>query len=282
MEGGSQTGRSPLERQRAALDTVIETIDFQEPDICFIQEIDTKSHRSYNLDQLYTAVSGFPGYQALFAVNFKSPFVPVPVKSPIGRVESGIAVFSRYSTTLAERHQLPGSYGWPVSIFHLKRCALVSRLPSPTAGKDWILINIHLTAYGDGGQRLQQLEYLKELITGFYNEGHYVVVGGDWNSMFPGVTKQQFGEYTTPEEYLFWLQEIPSGWTPENWQWCYDAEIPTCRTLEQPYRAGENFTTIIDGFLVSPNLRVDEVNGFNLRFENTDHNPVAITVSIRN
>ena len=108
-----------------------------------------------------------------------------------------------------------------------------------------------------------------------------MVVGGDWNSMFPGTGKEDFGSYTTSEENLFWVQTIPEGWTPDDWQWCYDADVPTARTLEQPYKAGENFTCIIDGFLVSPNLRVDEVQGYNLRFEHSDHNPVAITVSIR-
>ncbi len=281
MEGGSIMERSPLENQRKSLDTIIKKINLQEPDICFIQEIDTASRRSFKVDQLYTAITGLKKYEALHALNFKSPFVPVPVKAPIGKVESGIATFSRFSTFNAERRQLPGRYSWPVRIFHLKRCALLCQIPSPVAGKNWYLINIHLTAYGDGGQRAKQLEYLKKEITGLYAEGHYVVVGGDWNSLFPGVTKDQFGTYTTPEEYLFWLQSVPSDWTPENWQWCYDAEVPTARSLEQPYKAGENFTCIIDGFLVSPNLRVEEVKGIDFRFENTDHNPVAITVSIR-
>ena len=281
MEGGTSTERSPLANQRTAIDFIIKEIAHQDPDICFIQEIDKNSHRSFGLDQLYAAVSGLQNYETFYALNFKSPFVPVPVKAPIGKVNSGVATLTRYSADSAERLQLPGKQSWPVSIFHLKRCALITRIPSPEKGKDWCIINVHLTAYGDGGMRVQQLEYLKELITNLYSEGHYIVVGGDWNSMFPGVSKEQFGAYTTKEEYLFWLQSIPKDWTPDNWQWCYDAEVPTARTLEQPYKAGENFTCIIDGFLVSPNLRVDEVTGFNFRFKHSDHNPTAITVSIR-
>ncbi|HAK44524.1 MAG TPA: hypothetical protein DCO79_01195 [Spirochaeta sp.] len=281
MEGGTSTAPSPLKNQRESLDEVIAFIDRQEADICMIQEIESGSKRSFRVDQVYTASSALKNYEIYYALNFKSPFVPVPVKAPIGKVESGIALMSRFSVDAAERRQLPGSFSWPVKIFHLKRCALISSIPSPVEGKNWYIINVHLTAYGDGGMRQLQLDYLKKLITDLYSEGHYVVVGGDWNSMFPGTGKDAFGDYTTAEEHLFWLQSIPDGWTPENWQWCYDSEVPTSRTLEQPYKAGENFTCIIDGFLVSPNLRVDEVEAYNLRFEHSDHNPTAITVSIR-
>ncbi len=281
LEGGTGPSRAPLERQRDALDSIIETIDLQEPDVCFLQEVDIKSRRSYKVDELYAVSSGLRDYQVNFALNYKNPFIPLPLSSPIGGVKSGIAVFSRYKTSSTERLQLPGQYDWPVRMFFLKRCAIVSRIPSPEAGRDWILINIHLTAYGDGNQRSQQLAYLKELITDFYDEGHYVVVGGDWNSLFPGMDKNHFGAYSTLEEHLGWVQLIPEEWTPDNWQWCYDAEVPTSRSLEKPYKKGENFTCIIDGFLVSPNLRVDEVRGYDLRFEHSDHNPVSITVSIR-
>lgn len=281
LEGGTSTERTPLSRQRENLDNIIDFIGSQEADVCFIQEVDTSSQRSYKVDQLYTLASRLTGYEVYYGLNYKSPFVPSPVKFPIGKVESGLTTMSRFAVEQAERHQLPGSFSWPVKIFHLKRCLLVSRIPSPVENKYWYLINLHISAYDDGSMRAQQLEYIKELITALYEDGHYVVAGGDWNSLFPGVEKDSFGSYTTDEEHLFWLQKIPDGWTPADWQWCYDKNVPTARSLDQPYVEGENFTTIIDGFLVSPNLRVDEVKGYNLRFEYSDHNPVAVTVSIR-
>ena len=282
MEGGSQKGRNSIESYRTALDNMIEFIGKQEPDICFLQEVDTKSYRSYKIDQSYILASAFSGYEQYYGLNFKSPFVPVPVQAPIGRVRSGVLTMSRFAVSEASRHSLPGSYGWPVKVFHLKRCALVSVIPSAVEGKEFYLINVHLSAYDNGNLRKQQLEYLKNFITARYNEGHYVIAGGDWNSLFPGVSVEDFGPYTTEEQYLFWVQKIPEDWTPADWQWCFDKNIPTVRSLERPYKKGENFTSIIDGFLVSPNLKVDQVRGFNLNFENTDHNPVSVTVSIRN
>ncbi|MBI9106516.1 MAG: endonuclease/exonuclease/phosphatase family protein [Spirochaetales bacterium] len=281
MEGGSQKGRNSIDAHREALDDIIGFISKQEPDICFLQEVDTKSHRSYKIDQSYVLASSFGDYEQYYGKNYSCAFVPMPIQAPIGKVESGILTMSRFSINESSRHSLPGSYSWPVKVFHLKRCAVVSILPSAVSGKFWYLINIHLSAYGNGSMRAQQLEYLRTFMTERYNEGHYVVIGGDWNSMFPGVTMDDFGDYTTPEEYLFWVQKIPENWTPSNWQWCYDNNVPTSRSLEQPFKEGENFTTLIDGFLVSPNLKVRDVKAYNLKFKSSDHNPTTITVSIR-
>lgn len=281
MEGGNQKGRNSIDAHRKALDNIIEFIGKQEPDICFLQEVDTKSFRSHKIDQSYTLSAAFNGYEQYFGINFKSPFVPVPVQAPMGRIESGILTMSRFAVSEASRQSLPGSYSWPVKIFHLKRCAVVSIIPSAIEGKSWYLVNVHLSAYDNGDMRIQQLEYLKTFMTDRYNEGQYVVVGGDWNSLFPGVAMEDFAPFTTTEEDLFWVKQIPEDWTPPNWQWCYDKNIPTVRSLEKPFIEGENFTGIIDGFLVSPNLRVDQVRAFDLNFENTDHNPTSITVSIR-
>ncbi len=281
MEGGKNSRAESVEAVRKSLDGILEFAQLQEPDIYFIQEADSGSRRSFNIDQVKTITSVLGQYEAWYGINYKSLFVPYPASSPMGKVKSGILTLSRFSTDSAQRLSLPGSFGWPVKLFHLKRCAVITRFPSAVEGKDWCIVNLHLSAYGDGSMREQQLEYVKQLLTGLYNEGHYVVAGGDWNSIFPGMDMDSFGPYTTPAENLFWVKSIPDGWTPADWQWCYDRDIPTSRSLEKPYRGGENFTTVIDGFLVSPNLKVDDIRGFNLGFEYTDHNPVSLTVSIR-
>ena len=107
MEGGESTARSPLEDQRKALDAMISFIDGQEPDICLLQEVDTASKRSFRADQLYTVANAFKDYEIYHALNYKSPFIPLPAAEPIGRVESGIALLSRFSIDSAVRRQLP-------------------------------------------------------------------------------------------------------------------------------------------------------------------------------
>jgi hypothetical protein len=44
---------------------------------------------------------------------------------------------------------------------------------------------------------------------------------------------------------------------------------------------GENYVTTIDGYIVSPNVEVLEVNGYDLGFEYTDHQPVRLGVQAR-
>ncbi|MBN2604249.1 MAG: endonuclease/exonuclease/phosphatase family protein, partial [Bacilli bacterium] len=54
----------------------------------------------------------------------------------------------------------------------------------------------------------------------------------------------------------------------------------TVRSDDAPYVEGVNFETIIDGFLLSPNITVDAVFGNDLAFENSDHNPVTIIFTL--
>lgn len=281
LEGGAQRKPPPEAEQQASLQRVAAFLARQDPDIALLQEVDSNSRRSYRVDQTALMAGALPDHDSRYALNYKCLFVPVPPAAPIGRVRSGVQTLGRFPPVSAERHSLPGEPSWPVRLFHLKRCALVTRFPSAVPGRDWIIINLHLSAYGDGTQRQQQLAYLKAFIQDRYREGHYVVAGGDWNSLFPGLSRDQFGPYETAEEHLFWLQRIPEGWTPGGWQWCYDPAVPTSRSLDRPYREGRNFTAVIDGFLVSPNLAVEEVEGVPLGFRDSDHNPVLVTVAPR-
>ena len=250
-------------------------------DIYFLQEVDQASSRTFDINQKNEIIDVFPGFNAWFANNFKVQFVPSPISDPIGRVDSGILTLSKWNSKDTYRHQLPGDYPWPTWIFHLKRCLTIIKIKSSIDNRDWVMINLHLSAYDAGGTlRKQQLEYVKNLMQKHYNDGNYVIVGGDWNSLFPGVTMNSFGTYTTSEENLFWVQNIEDEWTPDKWQWVFDKKIPTCRSLEKPYTKSENFTTIIDGFIVSPNVEVVTVKGIDLGFENSDHNPVLMNVKL--
>lgn len=281
LEGGEQRRSPELPRQEASLSHILSFLQDRSPDVAFLQEVDRRSSRSHKIDQAQQITEELDDYHSYFALNYNCLFVPAPLSAPLAKMRSGVQLLSRYPVELAQRHRLPGSYNWPVRLFHLKRCALISRVPSAIQGRDWVLINLHLSAYGNGSQRRQQLDYLKEYMLKQYQQGHFVIAGGDWNSLFPGVSKKQFGSYETDEEHLFWLQSIPEGWTPENWQWCYDRSVPTSRSLDRPYMKGENFTAVIDGFLISPNLEMDSVQGWDLGFLESDHNPVSIRVSIK-
>ncbi|MDR4174422.1 endonuclease/exonuclease/phosphatase family protein, partial [Bacillus nitratireducens] len=38
---------------------------------------------------------------------------------------------------------------------------------------------------------------------------------------------------------------------------------------------GENFDTIIYGLIVSPQVEIAKVDGYDLKFDNSEHNPVS-------
>jgi endonuclease/exonuclease/phosphatase family metal-dependent hydrolase len=50
--------------------------------------------------------------------------------------------------------------------------------------------------------------------------------------------------------------------------------------LKAAYKAGETATFVIDFFLVSPGLEVEEVRVLNKDFAHSDHQPVYLRVKI--
>lgn len=277
MDGGKQVGAASPERVRENLSAVKTYLHKQNPDVILLQEVDDRAKRTFNIDQVQDITASLPKYAWTRARNFLSPFVPVPVTRPLGRVQSGLLSLSRYAISHALRHQLPGDYNWPVRVFHLKRCLQELRFKAAD-GHDWVIINLHLSAFDKGGfLRRQQMQYLRGLILKIARQGHHVVVGGDWNQAFPGLTPSSF---TYSDAQPGWFQLADADWTPKGWHWFYDAKHASLRATNKPYRRGENFLTTVDGWLLSPDLQAQAAHCENLDFANSDHNPVQIRVSL--
>ncbi|MBO5501422.1 MAG: endonuclease, partial [Clostridia bacterium] len=82
----------------------------------------------------------------------------------------------------------------------------------------------------------------------------------------------------------------PDGWQPglmtelpEGLRYVYDAANPTCRSLQRPYAGDRNATQfyVIDGFILSDNLKVNHVETVDLNFLHSDHNPVLLQVTLQ-
>ena len=52
--------------------------------------------------------------------------------------------------------------------------------------------------------------------------------------------------------------------------------MATCRGADIPYEPGVNYTTVVDGFIVSDNVAARAEN-IDADFAFSDHNPVALT-----
>jgi TPR repeat protein/endonuclease/exonuclease/phosphatase family metal-dependent hydrolase len=283
MDGGKTSKPDNVETVRKNLEGIRKKITDIHADIVLLQEVDVMSSRSFNIMQPVEIMGDHKGYDVWFATNFRTFFVPVPVTSPMGRVWSGIMTFSKFSfTEFPRRYSLSRNENWPERLFDLKRSMLVTRIPYKRKGNEIVIINLHLSAYDDGAQREKELAFVRGYILKEYDSGNFVIAGGDWNHMLPGFDKESFGKYMTKEKDLFWVKELPPNWTPEGWKWGYGEDAATVRANDAPYKKGKTFTTVIDGFLVSPNVVIKRVETSGMEFKYSDHEPVVIEISFAN
>ncbi|HKL07221.1 MAG TPA: endonuclease/exonuclease/phosphatase family protein [Bacteroidales bacterium] len=240
-------------------------------DFILLQEVDIRSRRSYRINQYERLKNLLQAYHPFFAINYDVKFVPSPITNPLGRVKSGLASFAGYQPQSVVRYSFPGNYAWPVSLFMLDRCFLVKRFPT-TNQKELIVINTHNSAYDDGSLKKQQMEYLKKFLIKEYQQGNYIIVGGDWNQNPPDIDYSAIKKDSPAKRFV--LNPIEKKFLPKEWRWVYDPNTPTNRYLNEPYKKGETITPIIDFFLMSPNINPLEVKAHHFDFKNTDHQPV--------
>ncbi|MFZ5354682.1 MAG: endonuclease/exonuclease/phosphatase family protein [Bacillota bacterium] len=278
LDGGTMSRSSSKEQTMKNLDSITKFLMELDSTFVVLQEVDIKSSRSFKVDQVKHMKESLTVYESTFAVNYKVPWVPVPLTHPMGSAYGGLLTFSKHSAEKSTRYQFPGQEAWPRQLAELDRCFIESRIPVE-GGKELILINAHLSAYDKGGQiRKQQLGFLKEYISNEYKNGNYVIVGGDWNHVIPGTDPKLF---TYEEVWPEWCVEMPSDFLPEGFMWVADKMVPTVRQNSTAYKEGYNFVAVIDGMLISPNVELVKVQGHDLKFENSDHNPVTGTYILK-
>jgi endonuclease/exonuclease/phosphatase family metal-dependent hydrolase len=249
----------------------------EKSDFYFFQEVDIKARRSYNDDQVERLRNVFPGLESSTALNYVVSFVPMPLNNPMGRVKSGLVSFSSFHTIENTRYAFPGGYAWPTRLFMLDRCFLLSRLALPS-GKELILINTHNEAFDDGSQRSQQMAVLKDLMLSEFAKGNYVVTGGDWNQNPVGYSIGRFSNNDIGRKID---PAIELDFLPQGWLWVFDPSVPSNRDVDEVYLKGRTPTTIIDFFVVSPNIMVEKVWTEDLGFAWSDHQPVRMRFKIK-
>ena len=259
------------------LESIVNTIDNVNPHVFLLQEIDSNSRRSYNIDQLAYLNSKYPNYGYSYGKNKVIRWLPLPVTRPLGNIESGIATFSKYNTLESIRYELPGSVSFIDGLFEYNWALTKSRFETSTPG-DLVVINVKLSAFNHGDFiRERQLEFLRNLIEREYRRGNYVIVGGDFSHNLPGTDPFNFN-YS--EEWPAWLKNIPDVFEVDNFSWQIDESSPTFRSLANVYKSGESFLAVTDGFLVSDNIEVEAVETLDFDFENSNHNPVVISFKL--
>jgi exonuclease III len=120
------------------------------------------------------------------------------------------------------------------------------------------------------------MDYLKKFLTAEYAKGNYIVIAGDWNQCPPGLKTVIPGFQFDEEDYM----PINADFMPEDWTWIYRNDVPTNRRVIAPYDKATTLTTIIDAFLISPNVENISIENINLEFEHSDHHPIKASFKL--
>ncbi len=279
MDGGEQSVAESPESVRELVSGAVAAVKAEKPDFVLFQEVDYDSTRSYHIDQREMIYSALPGFSSVFAENYNSAFLLYPFDEPHGASRAGIITLSRFNIVSAVRRSLPISESL-TRFLDLDRCYSVSRIPVEN-GRELVLYNVHLSAYGGSDEiRAAQMNMLFEDMKAEYEKGNYCVTGGDFNHDFTGDSTQKLGGGAVD---FGWAQPFPIEMLPDCLVRCdkYSSEtlVPTCRNCDIPYKEG-NPVFIVDGFIVSENVRVISLENIDTGFMYSDHNPVRLVFSL--
>jgi len=159
-------------------------IDKWQPDLIGFQEIDFRSRRSYNRDQLDSLAAGFN--YVVRSVNWDKQYVPFPYWPPsvhFGKMLSGQAVLSRFPVTGSKRMVLTGPQAAPFyyKAFYLDRLVQVVELK--ISDQAVVLLNVHLEAFDQQTRELQAREVL-QVVDQYAAQGPLLLIG-DFNARPP-------------------------------------------------------------------------------------------------
>ena len=247
----------------------------QNADIMLFQEVDTESHRSHFVNQYQMLTDEFTNYGTNFASNFHSGYLFYPFSNPHGKVNSGIATYSKFKIDSTVRRTFPIDESFPNKFFDLDRCFTINKMPIQGTEKCLVLINLHMSAYDEGGvYRAKQLKMLFEYVAAEYAQGNYVIAGGDWNHDIAG-TKDYF---PTDEEVPNWVGVIDESELPTGFSFATAKNVPTCRSTDIVYTKKDdgtlvNYSVVLDGFLISGNVTAELNQNIDTDFKYSDHNP---------
>jgi len=271
MDGGENLLPPSREIVEVNLNGIADIMKANPADFYIIQEVSKPDMLNMGVDVLDGVRAALPDHSSWFTYDFSTRFIPTK-----WALKHGLSSFTPFAPDNISVRRLPNEPEKLGGIIGRQYHVQITEFKEN--GRDWALLNIHLSAFDEGGNiRVQQLEKLLEIAAEYYADGKHVIIGGDWNMQ---LTPTDFPNNTEMKQ-LFWLKVLPKEKIPSEWQLAFDTRVATVRTNYQPYIKGENYTTIIDGFLVSPNVEVVSVEGIDTNFEFTDHQPVLAQFTAR-
>lgn len=276
MDGGTKVQPDSKELVEENLAGIADILQQLNADIYFLQEVDLDSKRSYYINEKEYYENQL-NLEAMFAYNYKCDYVPYPWP-PIGKVNSGLVTMTDYQVDEASRISLPVPFSWPIRTCNLKRCMLEVRIPIQDSQKELVLINFHLEAYDNGEGKIAQSKMLAEKLQSEYENGNYVIAGGDFNQTFEGMDTYPILNTENWVPGTITQQDLPEGFS-----FAVSDNAATCRLLNAAYSGNyeDSQVYVIDGFIVSDNLEVIQIENINVDFQYSDHQPVRLQIKLK-
>lgn len=274
MDGGTQSWGKSEESVTEAVRQAGQLVGETQADFVLFEEVDFDATRSYHINQRELLDAAFAGYDGHQTVNFDSSYLVVPFHQPHGKNKGGLVTYARFPMKNAQRRQLPIAEN-PTKLFDLDRAYAVTRF-AMADGRDLVVYTVHLTAYSvDSSVRDAQLAMLVEDMRAEVQQGNAAICGGDFNM-----------ELRTPEGEevtTLWatpLERNKLGLCINAWDVAEACKTPqdlrTCRDAGSAYVQGVSDEWTLDGFLVTPNVRVEAIEVLDTGYAWSDHNPVKL------
>ena len=244
-------------------------------DFILLQEVDKEADRSYHINQyeMFNDTLFTYSYSSIYASNFHSAFLAYPLLDMFGKTESGLVTFSKYRIKEAVRRSYPIDESFPWKFFDLDRCFSLCRYSLPN-GKEFVLCNSHMSAYDkDAVIRTQQLKFLNNFLKAERDKGNYVIVGGDFNHDIAS----SVGYFPSKQQDPEWAKPLTNDDLTEGYTIAASLNCGTCRAAEINYTKGINYETVIDGFIISDNIQVVDIENIDTDYMYSDHNPAKLT-----
>ena len=244
-------------------------------DFVLLQEVDQESKRSHHDNQVERFKASFSDYSAAFAVIQKTK--AIPIIAPQGGILSGLLTLSRYQPLEATRMSFPSAYGWLQKKIKPDYGLLLTRY-LVNNGKHLVILNIQnpeFTASTNLNEKV--LTQLKNIAESEYAKGNYVIVGGQWNMNPAGFAPEVIKDGNKAYKMQTAISEsyLPAGYT-----WAFDPVRASMRESKTQYKKGTTATTIVDFFMLSPNLKLLTANTLDSNFEFSHHQAVGMIVEL--
>ena len=279
-DGGTATRAKSEEKVIQNIDAVTAYLKEVNAQIMLLQEVEFNSTRSWYYDEVAAISGAFEETNSAFAIDHKAHLVPR--EDPwIGKIKGGSLTLSQVNSSLAYRVAEPCTAEKKDSYYTARPCLLVTRYPIYGSEAELVVINIRLITYSDPTEVRAQMTRLHDLMAAEYEVGNYVICGGD------------FYQSMATEEVSF--PTVADRWQPqpfasdifddEGWRKVTGGGgAASQRSMNLPY-AEKNQDRIqlylTDGFIATPNITINSCEIKDLGFENSDHNPILINITLQ-